>query len=147
MIEKRIIRVKALAWIEDRGYLFVVRMHDSVKGDDYYRSIGGSVEFGETTRDALLREVQEELHTSIQINDNPLVLENIFICDGVQGHEIDYIYPSTFTDPRFLYRKSYTLIEDTSEVLEALWVNREQFLNGNLRLVPESLLDIFRRGR
>ena len=146
MRANNLIRVKVLAWIEYQEQLFVVRMHDSVKGDDYYRPIGGSVEFGETTRAALLREVQEELCTDMRITGEPLVLENIFTCDGVKGHEIYYVYPCAFTDTRFLERKSYPLVEDSGEVFVCLWVEVRRFLNGSLRLVPEALLDFCRRG-
>ena len=70
------IRVKALAWIEDKGMLFVVKMHDAVKGDDYYRPVGGSVEFGERSHEAVVREVREELSTEIDLLAPPFVVEN-----------------------------------------------------------------------
>lgn len=141
------IRVKVLAWIEDNGNLFVVRMHDSVKGDDYYRPIGGSVEFGETTTAALHREVKEELDTTIHIIGEPLVMENIFTCDGVKGHEIDYLYPARFIDPKYSARKVFPLVEDNIETFDAAWIDLEKFLHSDLRLVPEDLLEWYRIAR
>lgn len=135
------IRVKVLAWLQAEDYLFVVRMHDNVKGDDYYRPIGGSVEFGETTRDALLREVKEELGTEIEITGAPLILENLFTCEGEQGHEIDYVYPSLFTDPSFNRHQSYLLTEADGNLFEAGWFELARFVKGELRLVPEKLLE------
>jgi len=147
MREQNNIRVKVLAWIEEDGHLFVVRMHDSVKGDDYYRPIGGSVEFGETTKSALHREVLEELGTAITITGEPLVLENLFTCDGKPGHEIDYIYPSKFVDPAFMQHRVFTLKEANGTEFEATWIDQSSFLNGTLRLVPEALLDWYHAKR
>jgi len=141
------IRVKVLAWIENGGCLFVVRMHDCVKGDDYYRPIGGSVEFGETTTAALHREVKEELDTTIYITGEPLVMENIFTCDGINGHEIDYLYPARFIDPMYSARKVFPLVEDNIETFDATWIDLETFLRGDLRLVPEGLLEWYRKRR
>ena len=138
------IRVKALAWLQQDDALFVVKMHDSVKGDDYYRPIGGTVEFGETTRDTLLREVKEELGTTINITDNPLILENLFTCDGERGHEIDYLYPASFTSAAFLQRKVFPLLEANGANFDAEWIDLSRFLSGELRLVPEALLDWYR---
>lgn len=141
MKEQFSIRVKALAWLQEGSNLFVVKMHDSVKGDDYYRPIGGSVEFGESTRQALRREVMEEIGTGIKIIAEPLILENLFTCDGVIGHEIVYIYPAKFIDPEFTKNRVFQLIEANGEVFEAAWINVSRFLDGELRLVPEQLIE------
>ena len=141
MEKQNIIRVKTLAWLQAGSAIFVVRMHDEIKGDDYYRPIGGSVEFGETTREALLREAQEELGTGVCITGEPLILENLFTCDGEQGHEIDYIYPSQFIDTAFNQPRVYPLIEASGEHYETAWIALPKFLSGEQRLVPEALLE------
>lgn len=144
MKSSNLIRLKTLAWIEEDHALFVVKNHDSVKGDDYYRPVGGSVNFGERTMNALLREVNEELDTTITITGDPLIVENIFVCDGEIGHEIDYLYPSRFNDPGFYARKIYSLREDSGETFDALWIEIEACLTGKHRLVPEELLEWYR---
>jgi ADP-ribose pyrophosphatase YjhB (NUDIX family) len=140
------IRVKALAWLQQDDALFVVKMHDSVKGDEYYRPIGGTVEFGETTRDTLQREVKEELGTTINITGDPLIFENLFTCDGERGHEIDYLYPASFTDPAFMEERVFPLLEANDASFDAEWIELVKFLNDELRLVPEALLDWYRSG-
>jgi ADP-ribose pyrophosphatase YjhB (NUDIX family) len=135
------IRVKTLAWIEHDNFLFVVKMHDSDKADDYYRPPGGSVEFGETTSEALHREMKEEMNTTITIKGSPLIIENLFMCDGEMGHEIDYLYPAHFNDERYYEMKSFDLIEANGETFQASWISLERCLSGELRLVPEALLN------
>ena len=142
-----VIRLKTLAWIEENGELFVVRNHDRVKGDDYYRPIGGSVNFGERTVDALQREVLEELGTTISITGEPLILENIFTCDGKAGHEIDYLYPAEFGSQEFYERRIFDLVEEGGARFDALWVSIDECLDGKYRLVPEELLAWYRRGK
>lgn len=139
------IRVKSLAWIEEDGSLFVVKMTDKVKMDYYYRPIGGSVEFGELAFDAVQREAQEELSAEIQITGNPLVLENLFTCDGEPGHEIVYLFPCRFVDQIFYDRKTFKLTEIDGSHWDALWVKLEDCLDGSLRLVPEALLDWYKK--
>jgi len=133
------IRIKALAWIEDKGFLFVVKMHDIVKGDDYYRPVGGSVEFGEHAHEAVNREVQEELKTEIALLAPPFVVENLFSCDGKAGHEIDFLFPARFTDIRFYEHKIYDLVEANGDTADALWIPITDCITGKLRLVPEEL--------
>jgi len=133
------IRVKALAWIEEKGMLFVVKMHDAVKGDDYYRPVGGSVEFGERSHEAVVREVQEELSTEIALLAPPFAVENLFTCDGKPGHEIDFLFPARFTDISFYERKRYRLVEMNGDEAEALWIPINECVSGALRLVPEEL--------
>jgi 8-oxo-dGTP pyrophosphatase MutT (NUDIX family) len=132
----RNIKVKSLAWIEKQGMIFVVRMPDSVKMDQFYRPIGGSVEYGETSLEAVIREVKEELQTEIQVTGKPLILENLFTCDGKFGHEIDFIYPASFVDSRFYENKSYRLIEADGCEFTALWIPISDCLNGKSDWCP-----------
>lgn len=60
--------------------------------DGYHRLIGGSVELGETHRDAVVREVGEELGATICDLTFLTAVENIFRIDGQLGHEIVFCY-------------------------------------------------------
>jgi 8-oxo-dGTP pyrophosphatase MutT (NUDIX family) len=135
------IKVKSLAWIEQEGCLFVGKWFDSVRGEHFFRPIGGTVEFGESTQETLLREMLEETKARVEITAAPLILENIFVCDGKPGHEIVYLYPTRFFDNEFEERKTYRVIEDNGKILDAQWIPVTDFLNGTYRLVPEAFLD------
>jgi ADP-ribose pyrophosphatase YjhB (NUDIX family) len=62
------------------------------KPDGYHRLIGGSVELGESHRDAIVREVREELGAAIRDLAFLATVENIFSIDGTLGHEIVFLY-------------------------------------------------------
>ncbi|MGB6297386.1 MAG: NUDIX domain-containing protein, partial [Rivularia sp. (in: cyanobacteria)] len=60
------IRVLALGLIRDQNNrIFLSEGYDPVKKDKFYRAMGGGVEFGETSKQALQREFQEEIQAEI----------------------------------------------------------------------------------
>ena len=59
MKRSRQIETKVFGLIRDEKRLLVFEGYDTVKQDKYYRALGGSIEFGETSRAALEREFQE----------------------------------------------------------------------------------------
>ena len=58
----------------------------------YHRLIGGTVELGESHRDTIRREVDEELGATIRDLTLLTTVENIFTLDGDLGHEIVFLY-------------------------------------------------------
>ncbi|MEO0938275.1 MAG: NUDIX domain-containing protein [Pseudomonadota bacterium] len=63
------------------------------------RPLGGGVEFGERWADALVREFREELGAAIVVTGPPIVLENIYVHEGAQGHEVVFAAPVEFAEP------------------------------------------------
>jgi len=73
----------------DNGYFnyrfWAIIIYDNnllmVKNDNspYYYSVGGRVQFGETSEDALLREVYEETQINFEIDRLAFIHENFFI--------------------------------------------------------------------
>lgn len=59
MLKEGQIRVLALGVIKDGDRIFVGYGYDPVKQQTFYRAMGGGVEFGETSYEALKREFQE----------------------------------------------------------------------------------------
>ena len=85
----------------------------------YHRLIGGGVEVGETHRDAVIREVREELDASIRDLTYLKVVESIYSLNGLSDHEIVFIYTGRL-DPEPA-RVGASLIEADGGVFPVVW--------------------------
>jgi len=138
---KEKIKVKALCLFQDEEEIFVSKSYDTVKKDYFYRPIGGTTEFCEYTIDTIQREILEEMNTEIENITLEKIWENIFICDGINGHEIVFLYRADFVDKSNYERKKYQIIESNEEKIDASWINVKDFEERKLRLVPEALVE------
>ncbi len=87
--------------------------------DGYHRLVGGGVDLGETHRDAIVREVGEELGARIHDLAFLAPVENIFRIDGVLGHEIVFLYTGRL-DPQPAVADA-TLTESDGSVVPVIW--------------------------
>lgn len=76
------------AIIQHNGKILVCRN----KAKNYYFFPGGHVEFGENTKNALVRELKEELHIVIKKCSFIGVTENIFIEENQKHHELNLVF-------------------------------------------------------
>ena len=114
--------------------------YDPVKQQTFYRALGGSVDFGETSYDALKREFYEELQAEL-INIKYLgCIENLFTFNGQPGHEIIQLYECDFADPKF-YQCDQLEFTEGEDKHTAFWLDIPECKSGNLRIVPEEFLD------
>jgi len=60
------ITVKVMCFIEHNGKLLLNKGYDKVKNETFFRIIGGGVNFGERSEEALRREIKEELNSEIK---------------------------------------------------------------------------------
>jgi 8-oxo-dGTP pyrophosphatase MutT (NUDIX family) len=134
------IRVLALGLIRDANRIFVSEGYDPVKQQTFYRAMGGGVDFGETSLEALKREFQEEIQADLTNIRYLGCLENIFTFNGQSGHEIIQLFESDFVDPKF-YQLDKLDFSEGERQKTALWVDVYRFKSGELRLVPEQFLD------
>lgn len=90
------IRVVALGVVRREGTgeteLLVSRHRDPATGDRFYRPLGGGVEFGEHSADALRREFREELGVPLEHVSDIGTYEDVFTHDGEPHHELWRIY-------------------------------------------------------
>jgi len=133
-----VIRTIVIGIFRRGDQLLVCEGFDKVKENYYYRPPGGSIKFGERAEEALKREIQEELGAEIDIWLYRGSLENIFVCDGIKGHEIVLIYEAKFRDPVFYQRDEMSAVEDNSEVFKVVWKRNNDF-DDDHRLVPEGI--------
>jgi 8-oxo-dGTP pyrophosphatase MutT (NUDIX family) len=133
------IRVIVLGLIVHDDRLFVSEGFDSVKQQTFYRALGGGVDFGETSRDALEREFQEELQAELTNIQHLGCIENIFTYEGKPKHELVQLYQCDFVDSRFYADQQFTFVEGKHQGI-ARWIELERFQSGALQLYPETCL-------
>lgn len=134
------IRVVALGLIQQGDRLLVAAGYDPVKQRRFYRALGGGVEFGESSLEALKREFWEEIQAEL-INIRYLgCLESFFVYNGQPGHEVIQLYRCDFADPRLYHAERLLVKESTGETAEATWHAIAHFRSGDSWLVPEAVL-------
>jgi ADP-ribose pyrophosphatase YjhB (NUDIX family) len=103
-----------------KGNLILVVEGCDEKYGHFYRAVGGGVEYGERSEEALVREFDEELKAEIKNLKLLGIIGNIFGTGQNKGHEIDFIYEAEFVDRTF-YDKEYIAGEEGSEAFKAVW--------------------------
>ncbi|HEY9763270.1 MAG TPA: NUDIX hydrolase [Trichocoleus sp.] len=138
MAKKKRIRAIALCLFRHQGRILVSEGFDEVKRETFFRSLGGGIDFCETSRDAIVREIQEEL--GAEISDVHLVgiLESIFLYQGEPGHEIVFVYDARFVDAS-LYDREKLTVQEGKHQFTATWKSLEQMTGPGQQLVPEGL--------
>jgi 8-oxo-dGTP pyrophosphatase MutT (NUDIX family) len=134
------IRVLALGLIKKGDRTFISEGYDPVKQQTFYRAMGGGVDFGETSFEALQREFQEEIQAELTNIHYLGCIENLFTFNGKQGHEILQVYECDFVDPKF-YQLENLVFAEGERQKTALWVEISRFKSGELKLVPEQFLE------
>lgn len=115
--------------------------YDTVRKEIFYRPIGGGINFGETSRQALIREVKEELNTKITALKQIGIFENIFTYQGKRGHEIIYVYDAKFVDPKF-YSKKKIVVNEEGVKSNADWLKISDLAKKNILLYPVELKEL-----
>lgn len=113
---------------------------DSAKGEYFCRPLGGGIEFGEHSRDAMLREIREETGAEV-LNLRLLgVIENLFTYEGEPGHELVFVYDAEFADKSLYERGEVQGYESgIDKHFVASWRTPEENERRGVRLVPEPL--------
>jgi len=120
---KNKIRPTALLVAVKNNKILVIAGHDYHKNENFYRLIGGGIEFGETGVEAIKREVREEINAEIK-NVNYLgIIENIFNYEGESWHEIILVYKAEFKNKN-IYKKSEIKILDSRHPQKAYWLDK-----------------------
>jgi len=135
------IRPLALGIVWRSNELLVFEGYDHVKGETYYRPLGGGIEFGERSQETLRREFREELGAELVGVRYLATLENIFTCNGERGHEIVLLYEATLADLSFYGRETFEVHEE-NETLTAHWMPLCDFQADGPPLYPDGLLEL-----
>lgn len=130
------IRPIVLGLVKNCNKLLVSKGYDKSKNQEFYRCLGGGIEFLENSKDALKREFKEEINIEIEIGKFLGISENIFNYKGKDAHELILFYDAYIKDKD--YQEKYDLVDDDSET-EAIWVDINKFRNKELILYPEQI--------
>jgi len=90
--DRSTIRVKAFAVIlDDAGTKHAVSRMSTSENPIFHRPLGGSIELGEHSADAVVREIHEELGATFVRPELLGVLESVFTINGEMGHEVVFV--------------------------------------------------------
>jgi ADP-ribose pyrophosphatase YjhB (NUDIX family) len=142
-MDKEHIRPIVICLFRNGNRILVSEAYDSSKGDYFCRPLGGGIEFGEHSRDAMLREIREEIDAEVKNLEMVGVLENIFIYEGEQGHEVVFVYDAEFVDESLYERNEIHGYESGIDAnFVAKWKSVEEIKQSKVRLVPETLIGL-----
>jgi len=141
MKENRI-RSIAICLFRNGDRILALEGFDSVKQSHFYRPLGGGIEFGEHSRDAIAREIKEELNADIRDARLLGAIENIFTNEGRPKHEIVFVYDAKFTDETFYERETLIGYEEGDDFFTAKWIPLEEIRRNSVWLVPEELIEL-----
>lgn len=138
------IRPIAICVFRNNGRILVFEGHDSVKGETYYRPLGGGIEFGESGDVAVRREIMEELHSEIEGLKRLGFLENIFTVNGRGGHEIVMVYDGVLKESGLYDQALIEVVEANGERIRAMWKGLDEFGEEKSILYPDGLLELLK---
>ena len=120
--------------------ILAVCFHRRDTGEAYYRPAGGGIDYGETSRAAVHREIREELDAEIESHRILDVAENIFINEeGETSHQIMFLWEVSFVDPALYERAVFTVTDNNGPPLEAHWVSPADLARRGIYLFPIAL--------
>ncbi len=136
------IRPLAICLFRRGDRILVAEGYDHVKGEVFYRPLGGAIEFGEWAEQSLMRELREELNTEITSLRYLATFENIFSYEGKPGHEIVLVFDGAFADRTLYEQRDLAGREDDGSAYRAVWKSLGEFGPGRAILYPDGLLDL-----
>ncbi len=134
------IRVSTKAIIIENGKILLLR-HEDQEGD-WYALPGGGQENGETLKEALIRECQEEINTAIRVKDvlfiRDYIAKNHEFKDEVSfdTHQLEIMFECSIDEP---YIPISGANPDSTQK-DVLWIELDQLLN--LRFYPKQMINI-----
>jgi 8-oxo-dGTP pyrophosphatase MutT (NUDIX family) len=124
--------------------ILVAEGYDTVKDEHFYRPLGGGIEFGESSRETICRELMEEVNREVDGDSLRYLgaLENIFVFNGDPGHEIVLVYDGELKEPRVSQQDGIVGKEANGEDIRAVWKDLAGFGVGKSILYPTGLLEM-----
>jgi ADP-ribose pyrophosphatase YjhB (NUDIX family) len=135
------IRFVALGAVH-RGEELLVQEDEEPGEGTYYRLLGGGVEFGEHSREAVVREFAEELGVTLRDPTHVGTFERVFTYDDERGHEVWRVYDGDIAEEWPYERDVIRFHEpETGEDHLARWVSREALRAEGTTFYAPAVLD------
>lgn len=138
------IRPIAICVFRKGDKILVAQGYDPVKNEHFYRPLGGGIEFGESSKETICRELSEEV--SMEVDADSLrylgAVENIFIFNGAPGHEIVLVYDGALKDSRVYEQEMIPGKEANGDNILAMWMSLDEFGEDKAILYPTGLLTL-----
>jgi len=138
------VRVGVRCVFSNGDRILAIDAFDPTKEQQFWVPVGGRVEFGETSREAIEREIREELSSEVSDLELLGVLENIFTYDGAEVHEIVFVYDGQLAEEALYRKASVRVVESNGEEFTAHWIDPVNPDNG-WPVYPDGLTSLFRR--
>lgn len=140
----RDIRPVALGVLRRNDEVLLARHYDPKIDEEFYRPIGGGFEFGEHSRDAVVREFAEELGVEFRVDSHVGTFERAFEFDGNRGHEVWRVYEGTVAEDWPYERDEFEGEEpENDETFPVEWVAVSDLRDAVV--YPEELPDLLGR--
>ncbi len=139
-----LIRSKAVCLFRRDDKILLAEGYDPTKDRHYVIPVGGGIDFGEKSIDAARREVLEEIGETIHGLALLGVSENRFTFDGVEGHEIVFVYEAQFDDESLYEKQEIRGIESDGQNFVVKWFDVNVLLGGTLPFYPDGVVDMLK---
>jgi 8-oxo-dGTP pyrophosphatase MutT (NUDIX family) len=137
------IRPLAICLFRHNGTILVSEERDPAKDEIFYRPLGGGIEFGEHSAEALRRELMEEIGAEVKDLVYLGTLENIFTFNGKPGHEIVQVYDGALVESGLYEQAVISGHEaDVNLSMRVIWKCLNEFGPGKSILYPDGLLEM-----
>lgn len=126
-------------------HILVAEEEDKEKKEVFYRPLGGGIEYGEYSKDALVREIKEEINEEVKDLKYLATIENIFTFRKKLGHEIVQVYDGKLKNEELYQKEKFIGFEKDNGWGEFVikWKSYQYFIdNPQTPLYPEGLLEI-----
>jgi ADP-ribose pyrophosphatase YjhB (NUDIX family) len=137
------IRPIAICIIRRGDEILVFEARDETEDLTFFRPLGGGIEFGERSDDAVRRELREEIGAELDELRLLTIFENLFEFEGKASHEIVFVYEGSLADPSLYDRETFVVTEETG-TLPGYWRRLADFDMASSPLFPEGLLEFLR---
>lgn len=136
------IRFVALGAVQREDALLVVEAEAPETDAPYYRLLGGGVEFGEHSREAVVREFDEELGVTFTDSTPVGMFERVFTHAGETGHEVWRVYDGHIVEDWPYDRDSFTFVEPEFETEHlARWMPIDRLRDEETTFYAPEVLD------